>query len=318
MAEIFEFHRRINMETRRKILQTGCLAIGSVPFPSLASVDSNPKCTLGFSTYGMRKLKTEQAIQVLSKIGFQAIEIAVRSGWDADSAKLSQDRRTNIRHMLANSPLQLTSFMEHLAPTDQKKQWQAIERLKMAADLAHDLGTSNVPLIQTTLGGGKFSAMKGILLQHLAEWIELANKEEVTIAIKPHRGGAVSQPIEAAWLFHQLKHPPRLKMVYDYSHYIFRDMEMEDTIQTALPHTVHVAVKDALQENGRVLFKLPGETGNIDFVKMLNLFHKGGYRGDFNCEVSSMVSGMKGYDPISAARICHTNMTRAFKEAGLK
>ena len=306
------------MQTRRKILQTGSLAIGTNSLPHFANATSKEKCTLGFSTYGMRKLKTEQAIQVLSKIGFNAIEIAARSGWDADSSKMKEDRRTEIRNRLANSPLKLTSFMEHLAPADKKKQWHAIERLKMAADLAHDLGTSSVPLIQTTLGGGKFSSMKGLLLEHLAEWVELANENKVTIAIKPHRGGVVSKPTEAAWLFHQLKHPARLKMVYDYSHYIFRDMKMEDTIQTALPHTVHIAVKDTAQENGRTVFKLPGETGNIDFVKLIKLFHNGGYRGDFNCEVSGMVSGKKGYDPFVAAKTCYENMSRAFKEAGLK
>ena len=306
------------MCSRRKVLSSGIGAIGITSLPIHAASKPEPLCTLGFSTYGMRKLKTEQAIQVLTKIGFNAIEIAVRSGWDADSAKLSQERRTGIRNMLADSPLKLTSFMEHLAPTDQKKQWHAIERLKMAADLAHDLGTGNIPVIQTTLGGGKFSAMKDLLLEHLAEWVELANKENVTIAIKPHRGGVVSQPTEAAWLFHQLKHPPRLKMVYDFSHYIFRNMEMEDTIQTALPHTVHIAVKDAVQENGRVAFKLPGETGNIDFVKMMQIFHKGGYRGDFNCEVSGMVSGKKGYDPFVAAKTCFKNMNRAFTAAKLK
>ena len=306
------------MQSRRKVIASGIGALGVTSLPLKPAPKEEQKCTLGFSTYGMRMLKTEQAIQVLSRIGYTAIEIAVRSGWDADSAKLSQERRTGIRNMLANSPLKLTSFMEHLALTDKKKQRHAIERLKMAADLAHDLGTSNVPVIQTTLGGGKFSAIKGLLLEHLSEWVELANKEKVTIAIKPHRGGVVSQPTEAAWLFHQLKHPPRLKMVYDFSHYIFRDLEMEDTIQTALPHTVHIAVKDAAQENDRVVFKLPGETGNIDFVKMIQLFHEGGYRGDINCEVSGMVSGKKGYDPFVAAKTCFKNLNRAYQAAEVK
>jgi len=304
------------MHTRRQILQAGATTSGFIALPAFPQ-KPEPKCTLGFSTYGMKSLKTEQAIHVISKIGFNAIEIAIRSGWDADSAKMKEDRRTEIRNRLANSPLKLTSFMEHLAPTDKKKQWHAIERLKMAADLAHDLGTSNTPLIQTTLGSGNFASKKGLLLDHLGEWVELANTEKVTIAIKPHRGGVVSQPTEAAWLFHQLKNPPRLKMVYDYSHYIFRDMKMEDTIQTALPHTVHIAVKDTAQENGRTVFKLPGETGNIDFVKLMKAFHECGYRGDFNCEVSSMVSGLKTYDPISAAMTCYKNMNRAFLKAGL-
>jgi len=304
------------MKTRRQIIGSGISALGAASLPAISEAKAEKQCTLGFSTYGMRRLKTEQAIQILSTIGFNAIEIAVRSGWDADSAKLPKVRRNEIRNRLANSPLKLTAFMEHLAPTDDKKQAYAMERLKLAADLAHDLGTSSVPLIQTTLGSGKFSSMKGILLENLARWQELADSTKVTIAIKPHRGGVVSQPTEAAWLLHQLENPPRLQMVYDYSHYIFRDMQLEDTIQTALPYTAHIAVKDAdKQKNGRVVFKLPGETGNIDFVKLIKTFHAGGYRGDFNCEVSGMVSGQKGYDPIAAARVCYRNMKAAFAEA---
>ena len=93
---------------------------------------------------------------------------------------------------------------------------------------------------------------------------------------------------------------------------------MGDTIRTALPHTAHIAVKDAVQENGRVVFKLPGEAGTIDFPTLIRLFYAGGYVGDFNCEVSGMVWNRKGYDPIAAARTCHRNMKKAFLEAGVK
>jgi inosose dehydratase len=104
-------------------------------------------------------------------------------------------------------------------------------------------------------------------------------------------------------------------MVYDYSHYAFRDMPLEDTVRTALPYTAHIAVKDAVRDGDEVKFVLPGAGGTPDHATLLRLFYRGGYRGDVCCEVSSMVSREPGYDPVAAARTCYRNMARAFEEA---
>ncbi len=262
-------------------------------------------------------MRTEDAIELLSEIGYDAVEIAVRDGWDADSAKMNKQRRNTLRKMIAASPLRLTSFMEHVYPTDQAKQEVALERLKRAADLANELAPDSPPLIQTVLGGGSFESSKERLVKNLSRWVAVADKTQTTIAIKPHRGGVVSRPSEAAWLIGELGNPSRLRIVYDYSHYSFRDMPMDETIQTALPFTAHVAVKDAVEEGGRVVFKLPGEAGTIDFAELIRQFHAGGYRGDINCEVSGMVSGKPGYDPATAARSCYRALSSAFRKSGV-
>jgi len=266
----------------------------------------------------MKGLKTLQAVAALEEIGYDSVELTVREGWDADSAKLNKKQRVDLRKRLAESSLLLTSFMEHVAPTDAKKQAHAIERLKMGTELAHDLAPETPPLIQTTLGNGNFVQMRKQLRDRLGEWVRIAEASGITIAIKPHRGGVVSKPSEAVWLLEQLGNPQRLGMVYDYSHYIFRDLPMGDTIRTALPHTAHIAVKDAVQQNGRVVFKLPGEVGTIDFPALIRLFYAGGYVGDINCEVSGMVWNRKGYDPVAAARACHKNIKKAFLQAGVR
>ncbi len=312
----------MNPFSRRQLIRATSCAWLSTAIPGHSTAAEKIKrptsCTLGFSTYGMKTLTTLRALDVLEEIGYDAVELTVRNGWDADSAKLDGKRRDELRKRLADSPLRLTSFMEHVAPTDAKKQAHALERLKMGMELAHDLAPKAPPLIQTTLGSGKFVQMRKQLRDRLGEWIRVADASGITIAIKPHRGGVVSKPSEAAWLLEQLGNPNRLRMVYDYSHYIFRDLPLGDTIRTALPHTAHIAVKDAVQENGRVVFKLPGEAGTIDFPTLIRLFYAGGYTGDFNCEVSGMVWNRRGYDPVSAARTCHRNMKKAFLEAGVR
>ena len=69
----------------------------------------------------------------------------------------------------------------------------------------------------------------------------------------------MSEPREAVWLIEQLGKNSSIQMCYDYSHYAFRNLDLKKTIKTALPHLAHVAVKDAMQKDGKVIFVLPGE-----------------------------------------------------------
>lgn len=313
--------------SRREMLRVASCAAAALLSPvgvSFADDESSRKdgkasarCTLGFSTYGMQSLTTERAINTLADIGFDTVELTVRTGSEADSAKLNAKRRQTLRKQLAESPLRLTSLMEHVYPTDDRQQKIALERLKLAAGVSHELSPAAPPLIQTVLGGGNFEKAKKGMVDRLAEWVKVAEETDTIIAIKPHRGGVVSQPAEAVWLFEQLGKPSRLRMVYDYSHYAFRNLPLTETIQTALPYTAHVAVKDAVQQNGRVVFELPGKGGTIDFATIIRQLHAGGYRGDFNCEVSSQVSSKKGYDPIAAAKTSYANIADAFRKAGV-
>ncbi len=305
--------------SRREMLRFSAGAVAALVSPFGAPAQEKPRegCTLGFSTYGMKNLATEESLALLAEIGYEAVELTVRSSWDADSAKLDAKRRRSLRTLLKDLPLQLTSLMEHVPPTDDKQQALALERLKLAAQVAHALAPSAPPLIQTVLGGGDFEEIKTRLRDRLGEWVKVADATDTTIAIKPHRGGGVSQPAEAVWLIEQLGKPKRLKMVYDYSHYAFRDLSVADTVRTALPYTAHMAVKDAVRQGDKVVFQLPGEAGTIDFAEILRRFYAGGYRGDVNCEVSGMVWSQPGYDPAAAAKTCYANMTAAFREANV-
>lgn len=303
--------------TRRTTLMASAALLLSHRDSLLAQhqLGEKPGCTLGFSTYGMKSLKTEQAIKTLSNIGFDSIELTVWPGWDADSATIGKQRRNSLRRQFADSTLKLSSLMEHVSPLDDKRQRQAIKRLKLAAELAHDLVPGQPPLIQTVLGAGQFQREKSKLRDRLGDWVDLAESTQTTIAIKPHRGGVISKPSEAVWLIEQLGEPKRLRMVYDYSHYVFRNLTVDETVDTALPHTAHVALKDAVQTGDRVEFRLPSRSGQIDFSQVIRRFFKGGYRADFNCEVSSAVWKQNGYEPIAAAKQCYEVISAAFQKA---
>jgi sugar phosphate isomerase/epimerase len=63
---------------------------------------------------------------------------------------------------------------------------------------------------------------------------------------------------------------------------------------------------------------LPGESGQIDYAKLLRLVHAADYNGDINVEVSGQVWSQKSYDPIAAAKKSYTHMAAAFKDSGIK
>ncbi|RMF42455.1 MAG: sugar phosphate isomerase/epimerase [Planctomycetota bacterium] len=285
------------------------------PLRTFASDPASAGCTLGFSTYGMKDLSTEDALRCIASVGFDSVEIVVRDGWDFDSASVDRERRARIRSILNETGLKLAALMEHVFPAP--RQQAVLERLRLAADLAHELAPQAPPLVQTVLGNGVFEEQKTMLRDALGAWAEVARQTGTTIAIKPHRGGVVSQPAEAIWLLEQVGAGRWLRMVYDYSHYAFRGLDLTETISQALPYTAHVAVKDAVQEGTRVVFRLPGSSGTIDYPHMFRQFFAGGYRGDFNCEVSGMVWSQAGYDPVSAAQQCYRAMRRAFVTAGV-
>jgi sugar phosphate isomerase/epimerase len=310
---------------RRSFLQAGVATglawgAGLVTTPSTPAAASTAKTlTLGFSTYGTKSLKTEAAIDLVSATGFDSIELTIWPDWDADPAVMKPARRRALRKRLADRGLRVTSLMEHLHIDDPKRtRAQRLQRIKLAAALAHDLNPVHPPLLQTTIGGGgKWAQKRDGYLQEITEWLKVADAEDLVIAVKPHRGGAFSRPREAAELIKRLGSPRRLRMCYDYSHYDFRDMTLEGTLKTSLPFVGHIAVKDVVRRDKKLRFVLPGQGGRIDYARLIGGFHAGGYRGDICVEISGQVWSQPGYDPVVAARSCYQHLAGAFARSGV-
>lgn len=272
--------------------------------------------TFGFGTYGMKSLTTEDAIQTLAEIGFDAVEVTAFPDWDAAPAQMSTERRKTVKKLLGDVGLQLTAVMAHLRPVaDDAEHAGYLDELQRVIELGRDLTADETPVVQTVLGGGKWDDKKSLFVRRLADWAKIAEREQAVVCIKPHRGGAMSKPAEAAWIISQLGDTPWLRMVYDYSHYAFRDMTIDETVKIALPITAHIAIKDTIRTASGTTFVLPGESGNIDYAELISLFYTGGYRGDICCEVSGAVWGQPGYDPLAAAKTCYRNIAPIFEQA---
>ena len=127
----------------------------------------------------------------------------------------------------------------------------------------------------------------------------------------------MSKPSEVAWLIQQLDNTPWIRMVYDYSHYAFRDMPVAETVDTALPYTAHIAIKDTVKTDKGFRFVLPGASNSFDYADLFQRFYAGGYRADICCEVSGMVWNQADYDPVMAAKTCYANIAPQFERPGV-
>ncbi len=122
---------------------------------SLRAADSSSGMTLGFSTYGMKSLKTEVAIEAIAKIGYDAVELTVWPDWDCAPGNVDTARRRTIRQLIGEKSLKLTSLMEHLYPSEKDADHAAgLARLEKVYQLARDLAGDKPPVAATVLGGG--------------------------------------------------------------------------------------------------------------------------------------------------------------------
>jgi sugar phosphate isomerase/epimerase len=309
------------LSRRQMIVGSGLLAGTSGLMNAKPGLKANPASAmppktnpipLTFSTYGLPTYPLNEAIDAIGEIGYDGIEICVAAKSLTATEKLSSFQRIEARNRLKDRGLIVGSLMSHLQPLGSKEQHSLdSKRLKQDCILARELSPDDPPVIQTILGGRSWVDSRQKCVDRIADWVATAKKHEVVIAVKPHRGHAMSRPSEAAWLIAQLDQPKSLRMWYDYSHFIFRDIPMKQSVEKSFPILAGVAVKDAIKKDGKVQFLLPGASGLMDYKLLYQLLRKGNFTGPVCVEVSSHVWKRADYDATVAMQTSHDILSSA-------
>lgn len=308
--------------SRRLFLQSTLLAPAALAAAeSVPPASPAPTIGLGFGTYGMKALAPEAALRTLAEIGYDGVELAVMPSWPTEPARLAPPGRRRLRELLSSLGLALPALCESLAMTGKPGVRAAnLERLKRTAELARDLTPAGAspPVIETVLGLKTldWETAKERLAEELREWAGVAAAAGVTVCFKAHAGQAVHTPERALWLLRQAA-SPALGLVYDYSHFSLAGLPLEGTFSQLQSATRLIHVKDARGAATKPEYLLPGE-GATDYAAYFRMLKARAYGGFVVVEVSSMIHGKPGYDPVSTARRCYERLIPALAQSGAR
>ena len=279
---------------------------------ALAHAQRRP-LTFGFSLYGMKTLPWRDGLAHVARIGYKTTELCLRAGWDTEPKLLTKADRAEIRKRIGDLGLTLASVMENLALARPGGSREAnLDRLRAAAEICHECSPGAPALIETTVGGrpDAWEDLKSAMADELGAWAKKAEEVKTTLAIKAHSKTAVSRPERVVWLADQAK-SPRLKLVYDYSHYAAFGLEMRKTMEQVVPRSAFVHIKDTIGSAPNHHFVLPGD-GPVDLKAYAKNLVDLGYHGPVVVEVSVDVFGQPGYDPVAAAEHVWKMLSPAF------
>ena len=267
---------------------------------------------VGYGLYGMRDLPYMEGLAHIARIGYKHAEITLRPGWNTEPRLLTRANRAEIRKRIADLGLTLVDVMEGIQPASNVTVAQNLERLRAAAEVAHECSPGGPALIQTPIGGrpGTWMERRELMAEELATWASKLNELDVTFCIKPHSKQAMGRPEQLLWMLDRVDHP-RLKGVYDYGHFMAFGLGLEETIRQVAPRAGFVHIKDAVGMAPDHRFVLPGD-GGVDYARFLKAMAEVGYQGPIVVEVSTDVFSQAGYDPVATAQSMWNRLSPIF------
>ena len=271
---------------------------------------------LGYSNYAMKELDIFEMLPRLREIGYEAMEIAVRRGWQTSAENLDKASRSRLVEAFQACDFPPPPLMDELASCIQDDRWdETVNRFESSCILARDLSFEDQPAVVTsTLGGcpSPWEQVRNEIRESLLRLADLAAQYQVILALEPHVGNEFDTPEKAVWMMEATQHES-LKLNFDISHFIVQGLELKQCVNLCAPHSVHTHIKDGVIEEGRVRFLLPGE-GKLDLTEYMIAVNKAGIKIPITVEVSAMIWSRPDYEPWETAEYCY----RALDEARVK
>ncbi len=298
--------------SRREVLAATCGA-GVVLADPATSWAQRRRYQLGYGLYGMKTIPHLEGLGHIARIGYKHTEITLRPGWDTEPKLLDKTKRAAIRKRIDDLGLTLDDVMEGIQPASPNATLESnLERLKMAAECAHECSPGKTALIQCPIGGrpGTFMERREAMAEELSIWASRLDELDVTFCIKPHSKQAMGRPEELIWMLQKVNHP-RMKGVYDYGHFMAFGYDMVTTVKQLAPYAAFTHLKDTIGQAPNHHFVLPGE-GGVDYPLMLRAMAEQGYSGPVVVEVSTDVFSKPGYHPIATAEKVWKTMSPVF------
>lgn len=290
----------------------GPASLGAAPLPPRSVVG------LAIGTYGLKNLATPDALRLIAETGYDGVQLALMPGWPTDPTKLSaQDRRT-LRRQIEEAGLAVPALLENLPLRGTaENRAQNLERVKRAVDLGNELVPGRPPFLDTILGRRKaeWESVKEQMADELRTWVPVLDSGNTTLVFKPHASDAVQSAERVLWLLHAVA-SPRIRIVYDYSHFYVEGYALEESLRQLIAYAPYIVVKDSEGTSEKHTYLLPGD-GKTDYLAYFQLLRQLGYSGFVGVEVSGMLHQKAGYQPVATTKQCYERLAPLMERAGL-
>ena len=295
----------------------GFAAFTSAPLRAAAR-GAPPTVGLAIGTYGMKNLATPDALRLIRETGYDGVQLALMPGWPTDPARLSAGDRRVLRRQIEDSGLTLAALLENIPLRGTAEARTAnLERLKRAVELGRELVPGQPPYLDTILGRKKaeWENVKEAMAAELRTWIPILEEGGTTLVFKPHAGDAVQSAERALWLIRAVG-SPRLRVVFDYSHFFVEGYSLEESLRPLIAYSPFIVVKDSEGTSEKHTYLLPGE-GKTDYLAYFRLLRELGYSGFVSVEVSAHVHRKPEYRPVPTTKLCYERLAPLLEQAGL-
>ena len=265
--------------------------------------------------YGLQSIAVDEALATVRRIGYDGFGLCAILGWPSEPKMLAESDRRRIRESGFPIPTILDSY--NLLASDAAHR-SALDRLRAAAELAHDVAPGNPPLVQTVLGGATsdWPAQRDRMAVRLEEWGRVAAANRIRLAVKAHAMQAADTPGKLVWLLDKVKHPA-ITAIYDYGHFQLAGLGIEETMRQLLPRSAFLTVKDSKLVEGKPRFLLPGD-GTVDYGQYFKTVRRMNWQGWVLVEITRQLQTQPGYDGLRAAERSYRHMAAALRNAGLR
>jgi sugar phosphate isomerase/epimerase len=314
------------MTNRRAFLTGIAAAAGAAAASTRPTPTKQEKGTigLGLGNYGLRMYPNDEAIKFIASVGYDCVELTLMDGYPTEVVKVSPEERRKIRRTLGETGMALPSLLEAIPILGDASEHKAhLERIRRDAQFGHDVnaGVDGVsPCIETHLGGASkdWEANKNLMVQRLHDWGEVGREMKTVICFKGHNLNLNDTSAKSLWLLQQVN-SPWVRVIYDYSHYQAGGEELGKTMDTLLPYTGMISIKDGKNYTDKPGYErlLPGD-GKIDYAEYYRRLMKFGYTGYTVVEISGQIHSRPGYDPQYAAKHCYANIAPIMKQVGVR
>jgi sugar phosphate isomerase/epimerase len=294
---------------------------------------------IGFGLAGFFTMPLRDAIETISDVGYDGLEVYVWNDYIFDSsvlspahtpARLLEKKAGEIKNLTKEFGVRISALMcldidFGYRNACEETRLKHIQFTKQCIDIAADMEVGIVPFTTGPILEGLSSESSWVkLLDTVGTYVDYASKRDVIVALEPHapfRGKEMLvDSVETCLKLLKAIDHKNLKVNFDQSHFSIRGWNISDAVQKLSKYIVHAHLKGSRGLYPKFEWYVPGEyPEDKDAIQDYALALKNiGYDGFMSVEVANSRRTQMLYDPKQAAKLAYDTVSSVLENLGLR